>query len=84
MSSIRDTARKAGVDARYRMHDVKRRAEVAAEVDCGLQYSRIIVKNGHLTLEGVVNNEADKNVVKLRAKGVHGVFSVPNNLRVEK
>jgi len=45
---------------------------------------RIIIKNGHLTLEGVVNNEADKNVVKLRAKGVHGVFSVPNNLRVEK
>jgi hyperosmotically inducible protein len=45
---------------------------------------RIIVKNGHLTLEGIVNNEADKNVVKLRANGVHGVFSVTNNLRVEK
>jgi hyperosmotically inducible protein len=45
---------------------------------------RIIVKNGNVTLEGVVNNEADKNVVKLRADGVHGVFSVTNNLRVEK
>ena len=45
---------------------------------------RIIVKNGHVTLEGVVNNEADKNVVKLRANRVHGVFSVTNNLRVEK
>ena len=45
---------------------------------------RIIVKNGHLTLEGVVNNEADKNVVKLRANGVHGVYSVANDLRVEK
>jgi len=45
---------------------------------------RIIVKNGHVTLEGIVNNEADKNVVKLRANGVHGVFSVTNNLRVEK
>jgi hyperosmotically inducible protein len=45
---------------------------------------RIIVKNGHVTLEGIVNNEADKNVVKLRANGVHGVFSVTDNLRVEK
>ena len=45
---------------------------------------RIIVKNGHVTLEGVVNNEADKNVVNLRANGVHGAFSVTNNLRVEK
>lgn len=45
---------------------------------------RIIVKNGDLTLEGIVNSEADKNMVKLRANGVHGVFSVTNNLRVEK
>lgn len=44
---------------------------------------RIIVKNGHVTLEGVVSSEADKNVVKLRANGVAGVFSVVNNLRVE-
>jgi hyperosmotically inducible periplasmic protein len=45
---------------------------------------RIIVRNGHVTLEGIVNNEADKNVVKLRANGVHGAFSVTNNLRAEK
>jgi len=45
---------------------------------------RIIVKNGHVTLEGVVNNESDRNVVNIRAHGVHGVFSVTNNLRVEK
>ena len=45
---------------------------------------RIIVKNGHVTLEGVVDSEGDKNVVNLRANGVHGVFSVTNNLRVEK
>jgi hyperosmotically inducible protein len=44
---------------------------------------RIIVKNGNVTLEGVVDSEADKNVVKLRANGVPGVFSVTNNLRVE-
>lgn len=44
---------------------------------------RIVVKNGHVTLEGVVSNEADKNLVKLRANGVSGVFSVTNNLRLE-
>jgi hyperosmotically inducible protein len=45
---------------------------------------RIIVKNGHVTLEGIVDREADKNLVTVRANGVHGVFSVTNNLRVEK
>ena len=45
---------------------------------------RIIVKNGNLTLEGFVDNEGDKTVVGLRANGVHGVFSVTNNLQVNK
>lgn len=44
----------------------------------------IIVKNGHVTLEGAVNNETDKNVATIRANGVSGVFSVENNLRVDK
>ncbi len=44
----------------------------------------IIVKNGHVTLVGVVNNQADKDVAGIRAKGVSGVFSVENQLRVEK
>jgi len=44
---------------------------------------RIIVKNGDLTLAGVVANEADKNMASLRANGVHGVFSVSNNLRID-
>jgi hyperosmotically inducible protein len=45
---------------------------------------RIIVKNGHVTLEGVVDNDSDKNLAGLRANGVPGIFSVDNNLRVEK
>jgi hyperosmotically inducible protein len=45
---------------------------------------RIIVKNGHVTLEGVVDSEADKNLVNMRANSVSGVFSVTNNLRVAK
>jgi hyperosmotically inducible protein len=43
----------------------------------------IIVKNGHVTLEGVVANEMDKNVVYIRANSVPGVFSVTNDLAVE-
>lgn len=43
---------------------------------------RIIVKNGHVTLEGVVDNETDKNTAGIRANGVPGVFSVTNNLLV--
>jgi hyperosmotically inducible protein len=44
----------------------------------------IIVKNGNVSLEGVVATEADKNIAGSRANGVSGVFSVKNNLRVEK
>jgi hyperosmotically inducible protein len=43
----------------------------------------IIVKGGHVTLDGVVNNQADKNQAGIRANSVPGVFSVQNNLRVE-
>ena len=42
----------------------------------------IIVDNGHVTLVGVVNTEADKNIANIRANTVPGVFSVTNNLRV--
>ncbi|HZO99930.1 MAG TPA: BON domain-containing protein [Terriglobia bacterium] len=45
---------------------------------------RIIVKNGNVTLDGVVDSQADKNLVGLRANGVSGVFSVANNLVVTK
>jgi hyperosmotically inducible protein len=45
---------------------------------------RIIVKNGRLTLEGVVDSEADKNIAGIRANGVHGAFAVTNNLVVTK
>jgi osmotically-inducible protein OsmY len=45
---------------------------------------RIIVKNGHVTLEGVVDNDGDKNLAGIRASGVSGSFSVTNNLQVAK
>jgi hyperosmotically inducible periplasmic protein len=45
---------------------------------------RIIVKNGRVTLEGVVDNDGDKNVANIRANSVSGIFSVTNNLQVVK
>lgn len=43
---------------------------------------RIIVDNGHVTLEGVVANKIDKSMAVLSANTVPGVFSVTDNLRI--
>jgi len=43
----------------------------------------IIVKNGNITLEGVANNQPDKDLAGIAAKQVSGAFSVTNNLRLE-
>ncbi len=43
----------------------------------------IIVKNGNVTLEGVVATKLEKQVAGAQANQVSGVFSVTNNLRVE-
>lgn len=45
---------------------------------------RIVVENGHLSLYGTVANKMDKNIAGIRANQVFGVFSVQNNLAVEK
>jgi hyperosmotically inducible protein len=42
----------------------------------------IIVKNGHVILEGVVDNQMDRNIANIRANQVPNVFSVRNNLIV--
>ncbi len=43
----------------------------------------IVVRNGNVTLEGVVLRKTDSDVAYIVANGVSGVFSVTNNLRVE-
>ncbi len=43
---------------------------------------RLIVDGGHVTLEGSVYNEGDKDLMNIAARGVSGVFSVTNNLTV--
>lgn len=42
----------------------------------------IIVKNGNLTLEGVVDTVGDRTIAELQANGVPGAFQVTNNLLV--
>jgi hyperosmotically inducible protein len=75
------------------MDDQIRRAEFRAiygDPEISIRYGHrallpihIIVENGHVTLEGVVANRTDKNLINLRANGVPNVFSVTNNLQVE-
>jgi hypothetical protein len=43
----------------------------------------IIVSNGNVTLAGVVDREADKDLAGIKANGVAGVFKVTNDLQVE-
>lgn len=43
----------------------------------------IMVKNGHVTLVGTVDNQMDKNVAEIRAKSVANVFSVDDQLQVQ-
>jgi hyperosmotically inducible protein len=73
------------------MDDQIRRAEYRAIYSQGtlsrygvgaLQSIHIIVKGGHVTLEGEVDSQADKNAANIYANGVAGVFSVANNLVV--
>ncbi len=70
-----------------------RRAEAKAiygDAEIGMRYGyqalpsiHIIVDNGHVTLEGVVDNQMDDTVIRLRANQVPNVFSVTDNLVVE-
>jgi hyperosmotically inducible periplasmic protein len=44
----------------------------------------IIVKQGRVTLEGVVDTETDKTIAGLKAREVGGVFDVKNNLAISR
>jgi hyperosmotically inducible periplasmic protein len=43
----------------------------------------IIVKQGHVTLEGAVAKQMDKQIAEMQAKSVPNVFSVTDNLQVD-
>jgi hyperosmotically inducible periplasmic protein len=44
----------------------------------------IIVKNGHVTLKGIVLNEGDSQLAYMAARGVPGTFEVKNELQIEQ
>ena len=43
---------------------------------------RIVVEHGHVTLDGVVDSQFDKQIIDARARSVPGAFSVTDNLVV--
>jgi hyperosmotically inducible periplasmic protein len=43
----------------------------------------IIVKNGHVTLKGIVASQSDSDLANIKANQVSGVFSVKNELQIE-
>ena len=44
----------------------------------------VIVKNGNVTLEGILPTSGDRTIAELQANGVTDVFSVTNNIEVEE
>jgi hyperosmotically inducible protein len=42
----------------------------------------IVVNGGHVRLAGTVDNGMDKEIAEIRAKGVHNVFVVNNELKI--
>jgi hypothetical protein len=66
----------------------KSRVATSYRRKCGAHFAvasiDIIVKGGHVTLEGVVDNQSDKDAANIRANSVGNVFSVTNNLEVLK
>lgn len=43
----------------------------------------IIVKQGNITLEGMVDSKLDSQVAEMQARGVPGTFTITNNLEVD-
>jgi osmotically-inducible protein OsmY len=57
-------------------------AGITNDPPIGFHPIHIIVKNGNVTLEGVVQNAGDKTIAGIEANTVPGVFSVENDLMV--
>jgi hyperosmotically inducible protein len=77
-SQMDDQLRRAEYKAIYSQPNLSRYGVGA------LQSIHIIVKGGHVTLEGEVDSQQDKDVASIAAKGVPDVFSVDNHLVVTR
>jgi osmotically-inducible protein OsmY len=62
----------------------RRNFGISADPPPGPHPIHILVKNGNVTLEGVVDREGDKTIAGLQANSTPGAFSVTNNLVVAK
>jgi len=72
-----------GPSAGMNQNSVARRAGgITNDPPFGWHAIHIIVKNGNVTLEGVVDNSGDLALAGIRANQVSGVFSVDNALQV--
>ncbi len=71
-----DQIRRAAFRAIYRQPQMTKYAWES------VQSIHIVVNRGHITLEGVVDNDADKQFAEIQAKSVPGAFSVTNDLIV--
>jgi lipid-binding SYLF domain-containing protein/osmotically-inducible protein OsmY len=57
--------------------------ELARYSNGSLNPIHIVVRNGSVTLKGVVDSEADKNLAAVQANSVNGITGVKNELLVE-
>jgi len=72
-----------GPGARMGNNSIARQAGgITNDPPFGWHAIHIIVKNGNVTLEGVVDNSGDLALAGIRANMVSGVFSVDNQLQV--
>lgn len=78
LSPMDDRIRRAVARAIYGDQDIGTRYGYQA-----LPSIHIIVDNGHVTLKGVVDNQMDDTMIKMRANQVPNVFSVTDDLVIE-
>ncbi|MGC1830480.1 MAG: BON domain-containing protein [Candidatus Acidiferrales bacterium] len=77
LSAADDQIRRAEFHAIYSQPNLNRYAQEA------VLSIHIIVRNGQVALEGVVDSQGDKEAAGIAANTVPGVFSVTNNLVVQ-
>ena len=57
-------------------------AGITNDPPLGYHPVHIIVKNGNVTLEGVLDSVGDRSIAEIQANGVPNVFKVTNNIQV--
>jgi hyperosmotically inducible periplasmic protein len=78
VSAADDQIRRAEFRAIYSTPNLNRYAQSA------VLSIHIIVKNGHVSLEGIVDSQGDKDAAGIAANSVPNVFSVTNDLVVQR